>query len=674
MEEFMGYFLAVLFVFAFCTCAKVTLGDGQNILPVIVPEPYSMEAGNGSYNHQFAYTESEAVWKVADRLQYGAEGIQIDRKKLDELVTNLPDGFDCEQGYIIQIGEKGVDVYADTDAAWFYSLQTLAQVIVQCEEGPLPSLTIIDFPEMSVRGIHACYHLATEWMPLSVPDFESLKELIRVSAFYKMNAVLLELEAMFPYQEHEELACRIAFSRKELEQIREQCADCYMEIVPMHQSLGHAYHVLRHPEYAHLREVETVTQQYCPSDPDTVVAWKKIAGEIAKAYPESRYFHIGGDETMLLGWCPECAEYVKKESMGKLYGRHVGACARAVKDMGLTPIVWTDMMAKHPEAIGEMPEGTEYVYWNYTVPEPPSEIEKFANIGKTWAACAIRFGGQNSNMYPFDLSNRGIIHLAKDAREYGVEKLIATDWMKSVSHELSAFGRAMAAEQSWRGKRNVDEFADAYSVITYGYHLEDLDGIYRRIDGHIPYCEDGQAHWYTPFDRYDTTGLTFHERMQLYTKFPDRMRIAELLESAKVKSEEAIRLIEEAEKEIERDGRSLDILMLAARTNLHKAKLGLAIHEAVPALKFPTKNSAEQYDGLAEMFDKLANEHDELKIETRRLLAPTHIEENLDHILKVKFEPEARRWMEYFALMLRKGETAPDLLEADISPVKIEEK
>jgi transposase-like protein len=94
----------------------------------------------------------------------------------------------------------------------------------------------------------------------------------------------------------------------------------------MVQCLGHAYNVLRHAAYAHLRESIETTQQYCPANPDVRAFFLELADEVLDVLGPVRRFHVGGDETRRLGVCPACRDRVAAEGVAALYGRQRYAC------------------------------------------------------------------------------------------------------------------------------------------------------------------------------------------------------------------------------------------------------------------------------------------------------------------------------------------------------------
>ena len=118
--------------------------------------------------------------------------------------------------------------------------------------------------------------------------------------------------------------------------------------------------------------------------------------EMASLHPSS-YFHIGGDETYLLGHCDDCK--AKAESVGKssLYVEHIKMLCDIVIKLGKKPVLWADIALKHPEALGDLPEGTIFIDWNYGWKlNHFGDVEKLGSSGfEVWGAPSLRSSPDN---------------------------------------------------------------------------------------------------------------------------------------------------------------------------------------------------------------------------------------------------------------------------------------
>jgi hypothetical protein len=128
------------------------------------------------------------------------------------------------------------------------------------------------------------------------------------------------------------------------------------------------------PELEYLREEKHKPDQLCPTNPASMDFVKELVDMYAELHPDSKYFHIGGDETRQLGICPECAEYVRKHGKGGLYTAHINKVIDYVCSKGKIPLIYDDMVCAHPEAMKDLDRRAVIVYWDYWTTTDPSPL------------------------------------------------------------------------------------------------------------------------------------------------------------------------------------------------------------------------------------------------------------------------------------------------------------
>lgn len=262
-----------------------------------------------------------------------------------------------EEGYELEITRDRVLVKGQDEAGFFYGIQTLYQLIE--DDTNLPCCRIQDWPDMKMRGVH--FDLKG-----CMPTFEYLKDAIIRLGSFKINTILMEYEDKITYKNHPLLASSSALSIEEVKELVNIAKENHIQIIPLVQSLGHAEYILKHSEYAHLREQQDFYQQMCPSKPETMEFFKSLCEELFDIHKDSKYFHIGGDETRQLGECSICQPKALKESKYKLYMDYVKEACQFILDNGKIPIIWDDILTCHaPELFKELPKGTVIVYWKY---------------------------------------------------------------------------------------------------------------------------------------------------------------------------------------------------------------------------------------------------------------------------------------------------------------------
>ncbi len=282
----------------------------------------------------------------------------------DVAPAELPE---AEEGYLLRITAGGLALAARSAHGLFNGLQTLRQAATQCG-GALPAGTIRDWPALALRGIHL--DLKGSMAPASY-----WQEAIRLLSQFKINAVLIEYEDKFPFAAHPEVVGPGALTRTELDELLATARDCFVEVIPLLQSLGHVEWILRAPQHTHLCESGSLSQ-FCPQKEGAWLLLAELLDEMIAAHPDARHFHLGADEAWLLGDCPACREVVARESKLALYLGFVNRAIERVQAAGLRPIIWDDMIQRNLEGGGLdlLPEGVVLCNWAYGPRETGSPI------------------------------------------------------------------------------------------------------------------------------------------------------------------------------------------------------------------------------------------------------------------------------------------------------------
>ncbi|MCK5850410.1 MAG: family 20 glycosylhydrolase [Kiritimatiellae bacterium] len=239
--------------------------------------------------------------------------------------------------------------------------------------------------EFPVRGFHVDLRVQTMTM-------SALRELAKTLADYGMNTLVMEWEGSYPYDKHAIISNRFAFTRREIRDFIKHCSGLGIDVIPLQQCFGHVEYIMRHERYVHLRENNGDISQVCPLKVDgNRKLFTDLFKDIASLHP-SPYFHIGCDETRLLGNCPECAKKVKSKGVSKLFVDHVALmCDIAIK-LGKRPVLWADIILKYPESVAQLPKEAIFVDWNYGW-----NIKNFGDVAplqakgcEFWGAPALR--------------------------------------------------------------------------------------------------------------------------------------------------------------------------------------------------------------------------------------------------------------------------------------------
>jgi hypothetical protein len=279
--------------------------------------------------------------------------------------------------YLLKFEESRIVLEAGSERAAFYGLCTLQQMLAST--GLPASGEIRDWADLELRILMIDLK-RVGW------NFDYLLGLPERIAELKINAVLMEYEDKVKFDFCDTIPVMSAFSQEQIKSFVTEAGANYLEIIPLVQCLGHWEYILKHEKYAQVRELPDYISMGCPTNPATFELFVAMAGEIMALHPDSRYFHIGADETRLLGKCERCAPQAAEKGKASLYADHVGRVIAWVKERGKTPLFWGDMLLNHPEISPLFDRDAVVVDWDYEPSERRIDKIRFRpcleNIGE----------------------------------------------------------------------------------------------------------------------------------------------------------------------------------------------------------------------------------------------------------------------------------------------------
>ena len=268
-----------------------------------------------------------------------------------------------------------------------------------------------------------------------------------------------------------------------------------IDVIPLQQSFGHVEYILRHERYKDLREDQKDYSQVCPLEEEgNKKLFTDLFTELAATHP-SKYFHIGGDETYLLGHCEKCKAKAAKEGTSKLYIDHIKMLCDIVISLGKIPVMWADIALKHPEALKLLPKQTILVDWNYGWDlNNFGDHEKLMESGfEVWGAPSIRSHPDNYFLTQWEKHFKNISDFIPVCRQLGYKGIIMTSWSTSGQYStvwetsdditdlyairhvypitgfnmlLSAYTKSLQTQKAL----DIPEFIKTYSKEQYGFN------------------------------------------------------------------------------------------------------------------------------------------------------------------------------------------------------------
>ncbi|MBA2562639.1 MAG: family 20 glycosylhydrolase, partial [Chitinophagaceae bacterium] len=350
------------------------------------------------------------------------------------------------EGYVIELRNNQVTISARDQAGLFYGSQTLLQLLEDARDQQIiiPACRITDYPDVAYRAIHLD-------LKHHVDAGNYYYKIIDQLAAIKINAVIIEFEDKLRYRKASIVASGNAISVDEFAAISRYAKDRNIEVSPLIQGLGHAAFILKHEQYASLRDTASSDWSFDPMNPATYELQFSLYEDAIAATPYGKYLHVGGDEVGNLGM----SELSKKSGLTpiQLQMLWLNKVSEFAIKHNRIPIFWDDMVFK----LSDLYQST----WDPSLPEQ--------HVKDVWAKNSRKLE-ENISLFPKECVYMRWNYDAPDIP--GNHK--ALDWYKS--HNLKVMA-ATAAQTMWpmlpREKSNFQPIKD-FSRITA---QKKLDGI-----------------------------------------------------------------------------------------------------------------------------------------------------------------------------------------------------
>ena len=257
------------------------------------------------------------------------------------------------QAYTISLASDRIGIVANSPAGLFYGVQTLLQ-LVKPRDGALwlPAGSIADWPDTELREIYwdDAHHLDR------LPELERA---VRQAAFFKINGFSIKLEGHFQYQHAPALVDPYALSPAELQELTDYGLRYHVQVVPYLDAPAHIAFILKHPEYASLREYPDSNYELCVTNADSYKLLDGMYQDLLDANRGVKYFILSTDEPYYIGLadndqCHEAARAKELGSVGKLLAEFLDKAAGYLHDRGRTVIFWGEYPLK-PDDIASLP-------------------------------------------------------------------------------------------------------------------------------------------------------------------------------------------------------------------------------------------------------------------------------------------------------------------------------
>jgi hypothetical protein len=342
-----------------------------------------------------------------------------------------------------------------------------------------------DYPRLKRRGLHLTFETIRQLTA------EQATEIMEAAARLKLNTILLEFGERFPFERHKVVSAPSALTGAEVKAMVARAGELGMEAIPLLQSLGHLDYVLKHEEYAELREEEEVRHQMCPNKAGSFRLFTELAEEVLSYFRETEFLHIGADETRQLGVCPQCRAEAEATSKGHVYVKHTNKVCEWLAGRGVTPILWDDILCAHPHVMEMLHESAWVMYWDYWTTASPSPlvVARYRPEGKRGAVVYDRRWEEEWKPELADITRKAM-----------------SEFAEPIAMETELGGKFLEVFGDCLG----DEFPKYVRAFPY---LEYYQGKGRRVLG-APTCSGNTSEWLTlpDFARYGENIKTLADR------------------------------------------------------------------------------------------------------------------------------------------------------------------
>ena len=334
-----------------------------------------------------------------------------------------------EEAYLLVVNELGIKICSKTDVGAFYAFTTLSQLINR--EGIVPYCEIKDEPDLKIRGF---------MMDISrskVPKLDTIKQVIDLLASLKYNHLELYIEGFSlestKYPQTLKDGNYLTFA--EYEELEEYAYNRFIDLTPNENGFGHMQDWLLLEDFKYLSEVEDLFEMWGSkrtsstldvTNPESIEFVKNLYDDFLP-HTKSKYFNMNFDEPFELGH-GKSKEYVEKVGIGNAFVDYFLKLYDHVKKYKKIPMIWGDVLLKHPEAIKRLPKDVIFIDWGYNVDYPyHKNLKLLSELDiKFMSAPATSTWGVITSRYLEMITT--IRNACFYTRAYDGEGMLLTDW------------------------------------------------------------------------------------------------------------------------------------------------------------------------------------------------------------------------------------------------------
>ena len=327
---------------------------------------------------------------------------------------------ESEEAYALSVTPERVLIGARHVQGLLRGVQTARQLVRANVQGDaLPALYVSDWPSLRHRGFQDDITRG----PSSL--LKTLEREVALGAEMKMNVFTYYMEHQYAFSKHPVIGPEDgSLTPDELRQLVAFAARYGTDIIGCQQSFGHFYHILKHKEYAHLRETGGIL---CPTVEASYQLLDDLYSEQAPLLPFAM-FNVCCDETHGLGRGPS-GKRAAEIGVGGVYAGHMRRIHDLLKDKyGKRMMMWGDIILRHPENLAQILTDTVMLTWGYQAAASfEHQITPFAESGYEFLVCP-GVSCWNRILPDFACATTNIGNFVRDGAKHGAIGMLNTTW------------------------------------------------------------------------------------------------------------------------------------------------------------------------------------------------------------------------------------------------------
>lgn len=261
-----------------------------------------------------------------------------------------------DQAYVLNLASDNMRITANAPVGLFYGAETLVELVKRMDGTFwLPAGTITDWPDLEQRDIYwdDSHHLE---------HVDALKRAMRQAAFYKINGFVIKLDGHFQYRSAPAVVDPYALSPAELQELTNYGLHYHIQLIPYLDSPAHIVFILKHPEYASLREFPDSNYEMCATNPASIRLIEGMYHDLLDANKGVKDFYLSTDEPYFVGLasnsqCHSAEREKQLGTVGKVLAEFVTQIADYLHARGRQVVFWGEF----PLVPGDIPSLPSYL-------------------------------------------------------------------------------------------------------------------------------------------------------------------------------------------------------------------------------------------------------------------------------------------------------------------------